>query len=172
MKRIISLLILSFVTLTIVLTSGIIVQAQNDIESQLTGPCKSALGAKINLFGSITDLINPQSSLPFTPKECGKDISGKSTAIPVKYFPLVLLRVYKFLISLSLYLFAFGLILLGVMIQADIFSGNYDYMRKIRSYFKNAITGLLTTLFAYFIVMTILWIFNIDQRIIGESILK
>lgn len=139
------------------------VYAQKSIEETLSGECKSALNRRISLFSSLNDLVNPGSNLPFVPAPCGKNTKGETSAIPVTYFPFVLLNVYKFLISLALYLFTLGIIVNGIAMQADVFQGNIEYAGKIKKYFSTAISGLLTVLFAYFIVYIILWVFNADK---------
>lgn len=145
--------------------------AQKVIEEKLADACKTALAKTVNLFGSLGDLVNPQANLPFVPVECAKDKDGKTTAIPIKHLPFVILRVYKFLISLALYLFGFGIVVLGIIIQTDVFGGNVDYTRRIKNYFSSSFTGLLYVLFAYFIVLTILNIFNMES-LLTEQIIK
>ncbi|MGL4759665.1 MAG: hypothetical protein ACRCXZ_10120 [Patescibacteria group bacterium] len=140
-----------------------IVEAQKSIEAVLTGVCKTKLNEQITIFGSLKDLINPAANLPFVPAECGTDTKGGTSAIPVSYLPLVLLKVYKFIIGIAAYLFLLGLLITGVLIQLRVMSGNVAYERQLNQYFGNAITGLFWVLGAYFVVYIILWIFNADK---------
>jgi hypothetical protein len=172
MRRIFSKLILSILVFILVFGTISPVYAQKVIEEKMTAGCKSKIGAQVNLFGSFNDIVNPQANLPFVPKECGTDVEGKTTAIPVKYFTYVILRVYKFLISLSFYLFALALITLGVTIQYSSINGDYNYISKTKAQFRNAFTGLVMVLFAYYIVYFILWIFNVDQFILNTKLIQ
>jgi hypothetical protein len=162
MKKLLSVLLLGIILIG-GLSFGTQVQAQKVIEDSLRPECKSALNSKISLFSSLSGLINPGANLPFVPSACGTDKDGRTTAIPVAYFPFVLLNVYKFMISIGLYLFTLGIIILGVIIQFNVFSSNYNYQAEIRKRLKQGITGFLTILFAYFIVYLVLWVFNADK---------
>jgi hypothetical protein len=171
MFRLLSIFSISVLLLGLAISTPIEVSAQKVIEAQLSPNCVTALSSKITLFTSLIDLINPQANLPFTPTVCAVNTKGQTTAIPVKYLPFVLLRVYKFIISLALYGFGFSMVILGVMMQAEILQGDLNYWSKIQKGFSRSITGLFTVLFAYYIVQIILFIFNIEN-ILTEVIIK
>ncbi len=162
MKKLISALLLGLL-LVGGLSFGSEVYAQKVIEEKLTPACKTALNSKISLFSSLSGLINPSANLPFVPAQCAVDKDGRTTAIPVQYFPFVLLNVYKFMISLSLYMFTLGIIAMGVIIQFNVLQANYNYQAEIKKRFSQGIKGFFTVLFAYFIVYIVLWIFNADK---------
>jgi hypothetical protein len=171
MKRLLSMLFLQIAVVALLTLVPVNVNAQKVIEDTITPACASALSAPLSLFGSLTDLVNPSANLPFTPAACGKDKGGYTTALPVKYLPFVLLRVYKAMISFAVYLFGLSIIILGVMIQLEILQGDVTYWAKIRKAFSSSITGLLTVLFAYYVVQIILYIFNIES-VLSEGIIK
>lgn len=172
MKRLISVLFLQIAIVALLTLIPVNVNAQKVIEDTISPACASALSAPLSLFGSLTDLINPSANLPFTPASCSKDKDNKyTTALPVKYLPFVLLRVYKAMISFAVYLFGLSIIILGVMIQLEILQGDVTYWSKIKKAFSSSITGLLTVLFAYYVVQIILYIFNIES-VLSEAIIK
>jgi hypothetical protein len=185
MRRLFSAWLLGILVLGFFITSSYTVSAQKVIEARLPEACKKELYEKPDFLknrGSYSNIFNIQANLPFVPTECGLDNGGlgpdgktsgkpETTAIPVKYFPFVLLRVYNFIISLAFYLFGLGLIIIGITIQTGVLASNYDYYTKLKRYLSNAIQGIVIVLFAYYIVYTILWIFNADA-ILNDAILK
>jgi hypothetical protein len=185
MRSKISALILCFVSLFIGLSCTIMVDAQTGLDARVDPVCKQKLLTKTNLLdngGDFLGIFNIQANLPFLPEECGKDVGGidpytkqqtvkSTTAIPVKYFPYVLYRVYRFIISLGFYLFGLGLVTTGVLIQTSAFSGDTAYQLKLKTYIRKGVTGIFTILFAYYVVFIILWIFNADS-LLTETILK
>jgi hypothetical protein len=184
MRRLFSAWLLCILAFGLVLTGAYSVSAQKVLEDRLNPDCATALSTvkkPLENQGKFVNIFDISANLPFTPSECAKDLASKdekdkygaqgTTAIPVKYFPFVLLRVYKFMVSLAFYLFGLGLLVLGITIQVGVFNGNYDFERKIRTYFSRSITGLATVLFAYYVVAIILWIFNVDD-ILQAAIIK
>jgi hypothetical protein len=185
MRRLFSAWLLCILAFGLVLTGAYSVSAQKVLESRLEPKCVQdllAIGAPLDNKGNYLNIFDISSNLPFTPSSCAKDKAGTdpkdkytstagTSAIPVQYFPFILIRVYKFMISLAFYLFGLGLLVLGVTIQVGVFNGNYDFERKIRTYFSRSITGLATVLFAYYAVAIILWIFNVDNVILSAEIL-
>ena len=184
MRKALSAWLLCILAFGFILTGAYSVSAQKVLEDRLTDLCSNALKASkspLENNGFYNNIFNINANLPFTPAECAKDKAptgtadkynkeSGTTAIPVKYFPFVLLRVYKFMVSLAFYLFGLGLIILGVTIQSGVFSGDYNYYIKIKKYFSSGIVGLATVLFAYYIVAIVLWVFNVDQVLGGEII--
>jgi hypothetical protein len=188
MRRLFSAWLLCILAFGLVLTGAYSVSAQEVLDKRLSKPCVEelkAIGKPLENQGKYLNVFDINANLPFTPKECAKDsipdenptgidkryLTSGTSAIPVKYFPFILLRVYKFMVSLAFYLFGLGLIVLGITIQTGVFTNNYSYYTKIKTYFGSAITGLVTVLFAYYIVAIILWIFNVDD-ILSQEIIK
>ncbi len=188
MKRKYLAWLMCFLAFSLILTGTYEVSAQKVLEDRITQSCADALYKKPAFLenggefaSQLGGIFNIQAQLPFVPASCAKDKAGDpkdkyaaksgTTALPVKYFPFVLLRVYRFMISLAFYMFGLGLIVTGVLIQAGVFSSNFDYFRKIKQYLNNSIVGISTVLFAYYFVYILLWIFNaselLDQNIIG-----
>jgi hypothetical protein len=183
MRRLFSAWLLCILAFGLVLTGAYSVSAQKVLEDRLTPACVTALAVvndPLKNQGKFNNIFDIGANLPFTPAACALDQASKddkdkygkqgTSAIPVKYFPFVLIRVYKFMVSLAFYLFGLGLLVLGVTIQVGVFNGNYDFERKIRTYFSKSITGLATVLFAYYVVAIILWIFNVDDILSAEII--
>ena len=182
MRKALSALLLCILAFGFILTGAYSVSAQKVLEERLKPECALALKTSkspLDNDGKYNNIFNINANLPFTPAECAQDkppAGSKdkyndqpgTTAIPVKYFPYVLIRVYKFMVSLAFYLFGLGLLILGVTIQSGVFSGDYNYYIKIKKYFSSGIVGLATVLFAYYIVATILWIFNVDNVLDAE----
>jgi hypothetical protein len=181
MRRLFSAWLLCILAFGFIISGAYTVSAQTEIYKRLPQKCSDELATKVDFLknkGSFDNIFNLSKNLPFVPAPCAlddpsadpKNTAQATTAIPVKYFPFVIIRVYRFLISLAFYLFGLGLLVLGVTIQVGVFNGNYDFERKIRSYLSRAIVGIATVLFAYYIVAIILWIFNVDS-VLNEAIL-
>jgi hypothetical protein len=181
MRRLYSAWLLYILAFGFFISGAYSVTAQTAIIERLPPLCVKELESKVDFLknqGSFDNIFNLSKNLPFIPAECASDDGSKdpknkasaTTALPVKYFPFILLRVYRFLISLAFYLFGLGMLVLGVTIQVGVFNGNYDFEKKIRSYLSRSITGIATVLFAYYIVAMVLWIFNVDS-ILNEGII-
>jgi hypothetical protein len=189
MRKKILAFLLCILAFGLILTGAYDVSAQNVLDTRLTDACKTELNSGIDFLknkGNYYNIFDISANLPFTPAECASDngstknangVDDKYTknsgtsALPVKYFPFVLLRVYKFMVSLAFYLFGLGIMVLGILMQAGVFAGNYNFETQIKSYFSRAIRGLVTVLFAYYFVAMLLWLFNADS-ILNTEIIK